>query len=102
MTGAAHQLVYNQDLKTASNLLRACTHPLRLKLISFIDENKNINVNRIYPALKLEQSVTSQHLKILRDAKVVITKREGKYIFYSLNYEFLGQIAESLQKCFPS
>ena len=100
MNGAAQQLVYNKDLKNASNLLRACTHPLRLQLISFIAENKSINVNSIYQALNLEQSVASQHLKILRDANVVLTNREGKFIFYSLNYELLEQIADSTQKYF--
>jgi len=100
MNGAAQQLVYNRDLKTASNLLRACTHPLRLQLISYIDKNKSINVNNIYQALKLEQSVASQHLKILRDANLVLTIREGKFIFYSLNYELLEQIADSTQKYF--
>lgn len=102
MNRAVQQLVYNRDLKIASNLMRACTHPLRLQLISFIHENKSINVNSIYQTLKLEQSVASQHLKILRDANLVLTNRQGKFIFYSLNYELLEQIAESTQKYFPS
>lgn len=76
----------NQKLELSSEILRALTHPLRLKIIEFIDSNKRINVNKIYNSLKLEQSITSQHLKILRDAGILETKRTGKYIFYSLDY----------------
>ena len=76
----------SQKLELSSEILRALAHPLRLKIIEFIDQNKRINVNKIYNTLKLEQSITSQHLKILRDAEILETKRTGKYIFYNLNY----------------
>ena len=102
MNGVANKLVYQSNLNSTSKLFRACTHPLRLKLIAYIHEHRNINVNRIYDSLKLKQSVTSQHLKILRDARLVFTHREGKYIFYSLNYILLEQIADCTQKYFSS
>ena len=73
-------------LADAYAAMRALVHPLRLRIISYIDQHENTNVNKIYHALKLEQSITSQHLKILRDADLVRTERNGKYIHYSLNY----------------
>ena len=102
MNGVAHKLIYHSNLNSTSKLFRACTHPLRLKLIAYINEHRSINVNRIYDSLKLKQSVTSQHLKILRDAQLVVTQRNGKYIFYSLNYRLLEQIADCTQKYFAS
>jgi ArsR family transcriptional regulator len=57
-----------------------------MKILAFIDKNEMINVNKIYNTLKLEQSITSQHLKILRLAGIVETHREGKFIHYSINY----------------
>ena len=102
MSGAAEELVCSEHLIVSSVILRACTHPLRLQLISYIHDHKNINVNKIYVTLRLEQSVTSQHLKVLRDANLVLTNRAGKFIFYSLNYELLAQVANSVQKLFTS
>ena len=43
--------------------------------------------------MKIEQSVASQHLAILRKAGVVSSVREGKFIFYSLNKNQLEKIA---------
>jgi len=72
--------INHEKLKVSSEILRALAHPLRLKILEFIDKNKTINVNKIYNSLKLEQSITSQHLRILRLAGLVHTKRDGKKV----------------------
>ena len=51
-------------------------------------------VTTIYVKLRIEQSVASQHLAVLRRAKLVNAEREGKKIFYQFNYNNL----ERLQK----
>jgi ArsR family transcriptional regulator len=94
MHNAVEKLVYNRKLAITAKILRAVSHPLRLQIISFIDTNKKINVNSIYQSLHLEQSRASQHLRILRDTNIVSTQREGKFIYYSLNYPLLQLIAE--------
>ena len=101
MGGAAYKLVNNKKLEVASSVSRAITHPLRLKLIAFIDQNKRINVNKIYKALKMEQSVASQHLRILREDKLVLAERNGKLIYYTLNYPKLREIANGVDKFLP-
>ncbi len=88
--------ILNNDLSTATEILRALAHPLRMKIISFIDKQNKINVNKIYNTLKLEQSITSQHLRILRKAGLVETVRDGKFIFYSVNYDKLKQVNMSI------
>lgn len=88
----------NEDrLEDASELLRAVTHHLRLKILDYIDKNPQTNVNSIYNSLGLEQSITSQHLRILRVANLVIAKRNGKQILYSVNYNKISQINEAVQ-----
>lgn len=79
-------------LKKAAMILRALNHKLRQQLLRLVDEHEKITVTEIYVSLRLEQSVVSQHLAILRRAGIVITKREGKFIYYSLNYNRLQEI----------
>ncbi len=79
-------------LKKSAMILRALNHKLRQQLVRLIDEHQKITVTEIYVSLRLEQSVVSQHLAILRRANIVITKREGKFIFYSLNYARIQEI----------
>ncbi|MGK0363499.1 MAG: DNA-binding transcriptional ArsR family regulator [Saprospiraceae bacterium] len=85
----AKVIINHEKLADSSEILRALAHPLRMRILEFIDENGTINVNKIYNTLKLEQSITSQHLRILRIAGLVETSREGKFIHYSINYDRL-------------
>lgn len=102
MNSSVETLLHGKNLGVSAKTLRALAHPLRMKLIAFIDEHGKINVNKIYRALKLEQSLTSQHLRILRDEKLVITIREGKFIFYCVNYTRIKKIVELIDGFFAS
>ena len=81
------------DLRKAVLVLRAVNHDLRQQMIALLLEHERLTVTDIYIKLRLEQSVASQHLAILRRAGVVNTQREGKYIHYSINDDRLGQIS---------
>jgi DNA-binding transcriptional ArsR family regulator len=67
-------------------------HKLRQEIIHLLEVNGQMTVTDLYVKLRLEQSVASQHLAILRRAGVVITEREGKFIYYSLDQNRLTQI----------
>lgn len=88
----------NVKLQDAAEILRAINHKLRMRILEFIDQNEKINVNKIYNTLNLEQSITSQHLRILRKAGVVDTQRDGKFIYYEINYDRVNQSIESIDR----
>ena len=81
-------------VKNAAMTLRAINHKLRQQIIRLLEENKRMNVTDIYVKLRLEQSVASQHLAILRRANIVETVREGKFIHYALNHARIAAVAK--------
>jgi len=80
------------NLKKAAMVLRALNHKLRQQILGLIDTEKKINVTEIYVRLRLEQSVASQHLAILRRAGIVNTQRDGKFIHYTVNHKRIEEI----------
>ena len=88
------QYVDYAELHKAVLVLRALNHKLRQKMLDLIEQNGRLTVSEIYIKLRMEQSVASQHLAILRRAGVVRTERDGKFIFYSLDTKRLKQISE--------
>ena len=64
-------------IKTAAMTLRAINHKLRQQIVRLLEEHKRMNVTDIYVKLRLEQSVASQHLAILRtgDAARLVRKQ---------------------------
>lgn len=79
-------------VKKSSLVVRAVNHRLRVQIIKLIHENHRIRVTEIYKKLNLEQSVASQHLSVLRTAGFVCTERDGKSVFYSINYAKLKML----------
>jgi len=84
--------------KKAAMILRALNHKLRQQIVKLIDEHKKVTVTEIYVKLRLEQSVASQHLAILRRASIVNTIREGKFIYYAVDYTRLEQINKFVEQ----
>ncbi|MEO5675216.1 MAG: metalloregulator ArsR/SmtB family transcription factor [Chitinophagales bacterium] len=92
-SGTAIKIDYD-NLKRAARIIRSVNHRLRQQILKLLDESGRLPVTEIYVKLRLEQSVASQHLAILRDSGAVKTEREGKFIYYSLNDTRLDQLAE--------
>lgn len=84
-------------LKKAALVLRAMNHKLRQQMIKLLDESERMTVTEIYVKLRLEQSVASQHLAILRRAGIVITKRDGKFIYYAINYPRVAEVNQFVE-----
>ena len=80
------------SIKKAALILRSLNHKLRQEILKFINDARKVTVTEIYVKLRLEQSVASQHLSILRKAGIVLTQREGKFIYYTINNKRIDDI----------
>jgi DNA-binding transcriptional ArsR family regulator len=83
------------NLKKAALVFRAVNNKVRLQILQHLHENSKMTVTALYVKLRLDQSATSQHLAVLRKGGFVNTERDGKCIYYSINYKRL----EELKQC---
>lgn len=86
-------------LEMAASKLRAIAHPMRIAIIDLLNENGKMSVTEIYSALDIEQASASHHLNILKNKGILVSKREGKKIFYSLKSVTLTEIIECINRC---
>lgn len=77
------------ELELTQNTVRALCNEVRMKILLYIQKNGTTSVNAIYRNLKLEQSITSDHLRTLRLSGLVKDNRQGQKIVYSLDEENL-------------
>lgn len=80
------------SIRKALLVFRAINHPIRLSMIRMIQERKKVSVTDIFVEMRLEQSVASQHLAILRRAGIVAQERVGKFMYYMPNEARLEMI----------
>ncbi len=62
----------------------ALSEPLRLKILHLLRE-RELCVCDLSTSLGIAQSKLSFHLKTLKDAQLVQTRQEGRWIYYRLN-----------------
>lgn len=71
-----------EPLESSSRVLHALAHPLRMRLITYIRERRGASVQAICGDLDIEQSLASQQLRILRQAGIARSERDGKHVKY--------------------
>ena len=87
------------QLENAANMLKAIAHPMRIAILSFLEDGNKLTVTQIHKLLKIEQSTTSHHLGILKDKGVLASKREGKNTYYFLKHQQLSKIVDCVSNC---
>ncbi len=87
------------QLDRAANMLKAIAHPMRIAILSHLEDGKRLTVTEIHNILNIEQSTTSHHLGILKDKGVLSSQREGKNTFYFLKHDSLRNIIDCVSRC---
>ncbi len=87
-------------MKRAAKGISYIAHPLRLRILEFLDVNGAACVSDITKAVGEEQVIVSQNLRKLRDAHLVKTKRKGLFIYYQIQEEYPASIFTCLRKLY--
>lgn len=81
------------DAARAARLFHALSDETRLRVIQRLRGGERC-VCELTDQLDAAQSRLSFHLKVLKDAGLVTDRRESRWMYYTLDREALGQIAE--------
>jgi len=74
------------DLRSASQLFHALSDETRLEIVAMLRDGERC-VCELTSALDAAQSRLSFHLKVLKDAGIVVDRRRGRWVYYSLGRE---------------
>lgn len=80
----AWQAVREEDIKQAALSLKAMAHPIRLKVLCILGD-KEKSVQELVDGIGTSQSNISQHLAIMRDKRILATRREANKVFYRVS-----------------
>jgi DNA-binding transcriptional ArsR family regulator len=94
-----HSSVDRDSLKRKAAFLNAMANPHRLEVLDLLSD-RELSVNALTELVGLSQSALSQHLAKLRALKLVKTRRDAQTIYYSLSFDGVGIILETLSEIF--
>jgi DNA-binding transcriptional ArsR family regulator len=88
--------------KFKADIFQALANPTRIAIVELLRDAGEVPVTHIHDFLGIEQANTSQHLAILRSKRIVLTRKQGNQVFYSLRDKALGKVLDLLKKYFIS
>ncbi|MBX2836820.1 MAG: metalloregulator ArsR/SmtB family transcription factor [Gammaproteobacteria bacterium] len=83
----------------ASKLLRSLSHETRLSILCMLSEQE-MSVSEIEEIVGLPQATVSQQLARLRLDDLVVTRREGRQVYYRIANEDIKTIIDTLHELF--
>jgi ArsR family transcriptional regulator len=86
----------NMNLNYYVKILKALGDPSRLKLLKILSE-KELCVCEIEEVMNMKQTTVSQQLRKLKEAEIVIERKEGWWSYYSLNREILEEFFDAFR-----
>lgn len=88
-----------EDIEQASRSMKAIAHPLRLKILCLLGGGE-IAVQEIVEAVGTTQSNISQHLAILRDKKILRTRKDANKVYYRIADERTLHLVSMMREVF--
>lgn len=89
-----------ETMKKAVRGITLIAHPLRLRLLEYLDVNGSSSVSALTKALNEEQTAVSQSLKKMRENNLVRTTRRGIFIYYDICEEYPASIFACLRRLY--
>lgn len=74
-----------EEMYELADLFKVFGDSTRLRILNALFEQEEYSVYDLSDTLQMTQSATSHQLKVLKQARLVKSRREGKQIFYSLD-----------------
>ena len=89
------------DKERLAQMLKALGNPIRFQIVETLAERQTCITNEIVATTPLAQSTVSQHLKVLREAGLVVGEVEGPATCYCLNADGLRWLKEQIESWLP-
>jgi ArsR family transcriptional regulator len=85
-----------------AGVFQALAHPSRIAIVELLRDEGEVPVSTIYERLGLEQANVSQHLAVLRSKQIVVGRKDGNQVFYSLRDRVIGRVLDLMRQYFQA
>ena len=85
------------DSKELARLLKVLSVETRVQIVQLL-KGRTLCVNALATQLNVTQGAVSQHLRIMRDAGLVIDEKHGYFVHYRLNEKTLAAWREEIDR----
>jgi DNA-binding transcriptional ArsR family regulator len=97
-----YTICMSDDLRRfKSEIFQALAHPTRIAIVETLRDGE-LSAGKLIERLRIEQANASQHLAILRAKHVLVSRKVGNQVFYSIRDRALIKVLDILRSYFHS
>jgi DNA-binding transcriptional ArsR family regulator len=82
-----------------ADFFKALAHPLRISILDALRDGE-LTVNEISQRFEVEQANASQQLAVLRNRNIVVTRKEGANVYYSVSDKSIFKLLDAAKEIF--
>jgi len=82
-----------------ADIFQALAHPTRIAIVELLGEGE-LSAGSLIERLGIEQATVSQHLAVLRAKQIVVNRRAGNQVFYSIRDPLIGEVLLLMRRYF--
>lgn len=91
--------MHNALRQFKASIFQALGHPTRIAIVEMLRDGE-VSVGKILGTLGVEQANASQHLAVLRANRIVVNRKEGNQVYYSLRSRRLIEVLNAMRHYF--
>ncbi|MCX6628342.1 MAG: metalloregulator ArsR/SmtB family transcription factor [Candidatus Solibacter sp.] len=84
-----------------ADIFQALAHPTRIAIVEMLRDGE-LPAGKLIERLGLEQANASQHFSVLRAKQIVVNRKEGNQVFYSLRSPLLVEVLDIMRRYFQA
>jgi len=88
-----------KDIESISTLLKSISHPIRLKILCLL-RDRELTVGEIRETVQTTHANVSQHLTILRNQGIVVTRKDANFIYNRIIDKRVVKLMNMMQSLF--
>jgi len=82
-----------------SGIFQGLANPTRIAIVEFLRDGE-VSAGKLIKSLGIEQANASQHLAVLRAKRIVVGRKVGNQVYYSIRDRALIEVLDILRRYF--
>jgi len=91
--------ISSKKLKRVANVFTGLSHPVRLEIVSLLEDGTPATVGEILSEVKIDPTLLTHHLTKMKHLGILESRKEGRNVYYKLAIPEIKDVFDCIENC---